>query len=133
MTPAEIAAAGEYLDSVADELEVNGVAVDSIVIDARRPSSARLAVRWMDHEAFNRAIELSWQQGFGWSLDTRGRSDNPDEGWFYLYADDSAAPAVIVDFVTTSFPAVPPARVPEQPADQQQHAGRSGSDRPVAS
>jgi hypothetical protein len=132
-TPAEIDATADYLNAVADQLEMAGTAVDAIAIDARKPMSARLSIRSMTEKA-HRSMVLCWQRGFGWSVDTRRRDDDPD-GWFYLYADDAAAPTTVRDFVVTSL-------CPAESAAGTGHSGAgdggqavvpsaSGFDRPV--
>jgi hypothetical protein len=90
-----------YLDGVADELEEYGLVVDAMTIDGRKPLSGRLAVRKKTGEAIpgiGGAISLEWQRDFGWSTRTYG-TDAPRDGWFHLYADDAASPAVVAEFV----------------------------------
>lgn len=99
--PDEIANCVTYLDSVADELEQYGLTVDALTIDGRKPLSGRLAVRKESGAAIpgvGSVISLEWQRDFGWSTRTHGPGA-PRDGWFHLYADDAATPAVVTEFV----------------------------------
>lgn len=99
--PEEIDNCVTYLDEVADHLEQYGLVVDGMTIDGRKPLSARLAVRKKSGETIpgiGSVISLEWQRDFGWSTTTRGPGA-PRDGWFHLYADDSATPAVVTEFV----------------------------------
>jgi hypothetical protein len=100
-TPAEIDSCVTYLDEVADQLERHGLVVDALTIDARKPVSARLAVKKESGDpipGIGTAISLEWQRNFGWSTTTHG-PDAPRDGWFHLYADDAASPGVVTEFV----------------------------------
>jgi hypothetical protein len=90
-----------YLDQVADHLEQHGFVVDALTIDARKPVSARLAVKKESGEVIpgvGTAISLEWQRDFGWSTTTHG-AEAPRDGWFHLYADDTASAGVVTEFV----------------------------------
>lgn len=103
-TDAEVAATSTYLDTVADELERDGVAVESIAIDARKPLSARLSIHPGPARLAVGSTFLNWQRGFGWSLETHGAPGEPPGGWFHLYADPDATPDVIVGFLREVLP-----------------------------
>jgi hypothetical protein len=99
--PEEIDNCVTYLDSVADELEQYGLVVEAMTIDGRKPLSGRLAVRKKTGEVIpgiGSAISLEWQRDFGWSSRTYG-PDAPRDGWFHLYADDTASAGVVAEFV----------------------------------
>ncbi|HEX3588797.1 MAG TPA: hypothetical protein VHV74_04125 [Pseudonocardiaceae bacterium] len=101
VTPEEIDNCVTYLDQVADHLEQHGLLVDAMTIDARKPVSARLAVKKESGEVIpgvGSAISLEWQRDFGWSTTTHGPGA-PRDGWFHLYADDTASPGVVTEFV----------------------------------
>lgn len=90
-----------YLDRAADELERHGLVVDSIAVDGRSPISGRVSIRNESGQPIPGAgsvITLGWQQDFGWSATTFG-ADAPPNGWFHLYADDSADPSTVAEFV----------------------------------
>jgi hypothetical protein len=92
-----------YLDRSADELERHGLVVDSIAVDGRRPISGRVSIRnetGQVDSGSGAVTKLSWQQDFGWSATTFGPGAPPN-GWFHLYADDSADPATVAEFVIT--------------------------------
>lgn len=99
--PEEIDNCVTYLDSVADELEQYGLVVEAMTIDGRKPLSGRLAVRKKTGEVIpgiGSSISLEWQRDFGWSTRTYG-TGAPRDGWFHLYADDTASPGVVAEFV----------------------------------
>lgn len=99
--PEEIDNCVTYLDRVADELEQYELVVDGIALDGRKPITGRLSIRQESGApipGIGSAISLEWQQGFGWSTRTFG-PDAPKDGWFHLYADDAATPAVVTEFV----------------------------------
>lgn len=96
-----------YLDDVADELERNGVAVDAMEIDARRPLKGRLVIaRTVTRRLIgsSASLTLTWQRDFGWSLAMRGRLGEPSTGWRHLYGDPGAAPDVVADFLRRRLP-----------------------------
>ena len=109
-----------YLDGVADELEQNGLLVDGIALDGRKPITGRLSIRKESGEAIpgiGTAISLEWQQGFGWSARTYG-PDAPRDGWFHLYANDAANPGVVTEFVLNELlPRELPAAKPKDPSE----------------
>lgn len=118
----EIANCVAYLDSVADELEQYGLVVDALTVDGRTPLSGRLAVRKESGEVIpgvGSALSLEWQGDFGWSTRTHG-PDAPRDGWFHLYADDSATPDVVAEFVLGVLPGGSSTRIepddPDHPA-----------------
>lgn len=99
--PEEIDNCLTYLDHVADELEQHELVVDGIALDGRKPISGRLSIRQESGAAMpgiGWTISLEWQQGFGWSTTTHG-PDAPRGGWFHLYANDTATPGVVTEFV----------------------------------
>jgi hypothetical protein len=105
-----------YLDGVADELEQNGLVVEGIALDGRNPVTGRLSVRKESGEAIpgiGSAISLEWQQGFGWSATTH-EPDAPRDGWFHLYANDSATPGVVTEVVLNE---ILPRKLPEAKPD----------------
>jgi Family of unknown function (DUF6292) len=103
-TDADVDTTSAYLDTVADELERDGVAVESIAIDARKPLSARLSVHPGRERLAAGVTFLNWQRGFGWSLETHGAPDEPPGGWFHLYADPDATPDAVVGFLRKVLP-----------------------------
>lgn len=116
--PEEIDNSLTYLDVVADGLEQHGLVVDALAVDGRKPISGRLSVR-MESGApipgIGSAISLEWQQGFGWSTRTFGPGA-PKDGWFHLYANDSASAGVVSEFVLNEvIPKELPASKPEGP------------------
>jgi hypothetical protein len=92
-TPVEIDNCVIYLELVADSVEQYGYVVDSVAVDGRKPMTGRLRIRRDGAE-----ISVEWQHKFGWYTKSHG-AGAPPEGWFHLYADDSASPETVTGFL----------------------------------
>ncbi len=98
-TPVEIDNCVIYLELVADDVEQYGYVVDTIAVDGRKPMTGRLRIRRAPADSVSGAeIFLEWQHKFGWYTRTHG-AGAPPEGWFHLYADDSATPETVTGFL----------------------------------
>jgi hypothetical protein len=101
-----------YLEQVADNIEQYGFVADSVAVDGRKPVSGRIRIRRPNSST---VISVGWQQKFGWYTTTHGPGAPPD-GWFHLYADDMATPAMVTGFLLDGLlPVELPANTPERP------------------